>query len=56
MSNTVPARNFCVSVFDGTHDTPKPTSEGRPLVTSKNIVGGKLDLDTAYNISNDDYE
>ena len=49
------AKNYCKKIFDGTHDTPKPISEGVPLVTSKHIVGRKLDLSTAYNISQDDY-
>jgi len=43
-------------VFDGTHATPKAVDEGKPLVTSKNIVGGTLDLGDCYNISLEDYE
>ncbi len=31
-------------VRDGTHDSPKYVDNGYPLVTSKNIVDGKLDL------------
>ena len=38
-------------VRDGTHDSPKQSHEGFPLVTSKNIKDGKLDLETAYLIS-----
>jgi len=56
MIKTIPASEFCHRVFDGTHATPKPASEGRPLVTSKNIVGGRLDLKDVYNISQADYE
>ena len=43
-----------VDVRDGTHDTPKYVSEGIPLVTSKNLVNGKIDFDTAKLISKED--
>jgi type I restriction enzyme S subunit len=43
-------------VTDGTHDSPKYTSEGYPLVTSKNIKDGVLDLSIANLISIRDYE
>ncbi len=42
-------------VRDGTHDSPKPSHEGFALVTSKNIKDGKLDLESAYLISPQDY-
>jgi len=54
-SSLIEARKYCVSVFDGTHDTPKPTSDGKLLITSKHISGGLLDVSTAYLISIDDY-
>ena len=38
-------------VRDGTHDTPKYVDSGIPLVTSKNIYGGKLDLSNVKYIS-----
>jgi len=56
MSSTLPASQYCDRVFDGTHATPKAVDEGKPLVTSKNIVGGTLDLGDCYNISLEDYE
>lgn len=56
MINTIPASDYCDRIFDGTHETPKPSEHGRPLVTSKNIVGGTLDKAAAYNISEGDYE
>ena len=31
-------------VRDGTHDSPKYYESGYPLVTSKNVTGGKIDL------------
>ena len=42
-------------VTDGTHDSPKAVSEGFPLVTSKNIKDGVLDISTANLISEEDY-
>jgi hypothetical protein len=56
MSNQefIPASEFCDLVTDGTHDSPKKTEFGVKLVTSKNIVGGKLDLTSAYFISESD--
>ena len=52
----VPASEFCASVRDGTHDSPKPVERGRKLVTSRHIVGGRLQLSEAYLISTEDYE
>ena len=43
-------------VRDGTHDTPKYQSTGFPLVTSKNIYGGALDLSDVKLISPADHE
>ncbi len=42
-------------VRDGTHDTPKYVNEGFPLVTSKNIYNGKLDMNNIKYISNQDH-
>lgn len=42
-------------VRDGTHDSPKPTGEGYPLVTSKNLSSGKLDLSEVKLISEEDH-
>ena len=56
MTNTIPAGDYCDRIFDGTHETPKPTQHGRPLITSKNIADGRLEMATAYNISEEDYE
>ena len=42
-------------VRDGTHDSPKPSNVGFALVTSKNIKDGRLDLESAYLISPEDY-
>ncbi len=56
MWDEIPAKEFCASVRDGTHDSPKPVESGRFLITSRHIIGGKIDLSNAYLISNDDFE
>lgn len=54
--STQTSSEFCDSVRDGTHDSPKPVSEGgHPLVTSKHIKGGILDLSSANRISTKDF-
>jgi len=42
-------------VRDGTHDTPKYVEEGFPLVTSKNLSSGRLNIDNVKYISEEDY-
>ena len=42
-------------VRDGTHDSPKYFTEGYPLVTSKNVTGGKIDFTDCSLISEEDY-
>ncbi len=42
-------------VRDGTHDSPKFFLEGYPLVTSKNVTGGKIDFTDCSLICEDDY-
>lgn len=46
---------FCKSVRDGTHDSPKFRDEGHPLVTSKAVKDGRLLLETAGLISEQDF-
>ena len=47
---------FCDKVTDGTHDSPKRKNSGIRLVTSKNLLAsGKLDLSSAYYISEQDF-
>ena len=41
-------------VRDGTHESPRFYSEGVPLITSKNIVNGSLDLENTSYISEQD--
>jgi type I restriction enzyme, S subunit len=52
----IPASEFCASVRDGTHDSPKPVQNGRQLVTSRHLTSGRLDLSDAYLISEEDFE
>ncbi|MGL5108877.1 MAG: restriction endonuclease subunit S [Vibrio ordalii] len=56
MSKTIPAIDYCYSIFDGTHDTPKQSDIGYPLVTSKHMNGDTLNISEAYLISNEDFE
>jgi type I restriction enzyme S subunit len=52
---TVKARDYCHSVRDGTHDSPKSVEDGFPLVTSRHLKSGKLDIGSCYRISPEDY-
>ena len=52
----VRADDFCNSVRDGTHDTPKPTDIGYRLVTGKHIKNGQIESTDAYFISEKDYK
>lgn len=54
--NFITADEYCSSVRDGTHDSPKFVDQGYPLVTSRNIKGGLLELASANIISPHDYE
>ena len=49
------ATDFCKNVTDGTHDSPKQKSKGYYLITSKHIKGNTIDFDSAYKISEEDY-
>lgn len=43
-------------VRDGTHDSPQYYGDGYPLVTSKNVTDGKIDITNCNFISEDDYK
>jgi len=45
-----------IDVRDGTHDSPKYIEEGTPLVTSKNLINGKIDFSTCSYISEKDHQ
>ena len=51
----VRADQFCESVRDGTHDTPKEVECGYKLVTAKHIRDGQVYPNEAYSISEKDY-
>ncbi|WP_303860665.1 restriction endonuclease subunit S [Alkalibaculum bacchi] len=51
----VEAHKVCQSVRDGTHDTPKYEKTGIPLVTSKNLKDGDIDLENVSYISISDH-
>ena len=52
----IPANEYCERIFDGTHSSPKEDTLGKhKLVTSKNILTGKMLTDDAYFISDKDY-
>ena len=42
-------------IRDGTHDSPKQSPVGKPLITSKHIGTNQLDIKNAYLISEDDF-
>ncbi|WP_108819916.1 restriction endonuclease subunit S [Pseudovibrio sp. Alg231-02] len=44
-----------LDVRDGTHDSPKKSEIGYPLVTSKHITSGVLKIEDAYLISDEDF-
>ena len=50
------AKDFCISVTDGTHDSPKPKSFGHYLITSKHLKDNRIDYSTANLISEEDYQ
>jgi type I restriction enzyme M protein len=43
-------------VRDGTHDSPKYQTEGFPLITSKNIIDGKINFENVNLISKEDLD
>ncbi len=52
----VNASEYCVTIFDGTHESPKPQSHGNhKLITSQNISSGTINQSSAYYISDIDY-
>lgn len=48
--------NHFYDIRDGTHDSPKYIEEGFPLVTSKNLKNGNLDMSNIKYISKEDFE
>lgn len=48
--------NEVCDVRDGTHDSPKYHLDGYPLITSKNIINGKIDFTDVNLISKEDLD
>jgi len=46
---------LCSKITDGTHDTPKQTTNGIKLITGKHILNGFIDFESAYTISESDH-
>ena len=53
---TYRADEFCKTVTDGTHDSPKPQTCGRYLITSKHLKSSGIDFSSANKISEKDYK
>ena len=49
------ASNLYSKITDGTHDSPKQQESGKHLITSKHIKGRNIDFDSAYLISEVDF-
>lgn len=52
----IPSLQFCTKITDGTHDSPKQQKSGKHLVTSKHIKGRNIDFESAYLISEKDFD
>ncbi len=44
-----------IDIRDGTHDSPKPTENGYPLITSKHLCAYGVKFEDTYSISENDY-
>ncbi|MEE3451524.1 MAG: restriction endonuclease subunit S [Acutalibacteraceae bacterium] len=53
---TIKAEDFCYSVTDGTHDSPKGKENGHYLITSKHLAPYAIDFSSAKRISEEDYK
>ena len=49
-------RDVCSKLIDGTHDSPKPSQSGYPLVTGRHIKNGFIDFSDTYSISEDEHQ
>ena len=53
---TYRAEDYCLTVTDGTHDSPKPQADGRYLITSKHLKPSGIDFSSANKICEEDYQ
>ena len=42
------ATEFCQTVTDGTHDSPKPKDKGHYLITSKHLKDNGIDFNSGF--------
>ena len=47
---------IATKITDGTHDTPKPISEGVPYLTAIHVKDGKIDFDSCYYLNQKDHD
>ena len=57
MLNTIPAHwvnstlgHICHKITDGSHNPPKPSASGLPMLNAKNIHSGKIDFSNDYRL------
>lgn len=48
--------NICLNITDGTHASPKKQNFGKPLITSKHLKNGKILVEEANLISEQDFK
>jgi type I restriction enzyme, S subunit len=48
--------DLCSKLIDGTHDSPKPSDSGYPLVTGRHIRNGFIEFSDTYLISDDEHQ
>lgn len=56
ISGKICALSEVIDIRDGTHDSPKTTDDGYPLVTSKHLLPFGVDISSANIISKTDYD
>ena len=54
-TNIIIAKDFCINIFDGTHDSPKYIPNGLPLITSKYIKNNSIDIINSPKINYKDF-
>ena len=52
----ISSSEYCETIFDGTHDSPKYHSVGFHLVTSKHLDGNNINIDEAPLITKNDFD
>lgn len=55
-NNIEQLNNICLNITDGTHASPKKQSFGKPLITSKHLKNGKILVEEANLISEQDFK